>query len=156
LTDSLWTETGFKTVRGSLTEGRYLVIESSSQNLAFSTKGSTLGTSAATSDKFNTPSQRFVVHATDPTVASGKSFRIATAASVTDATNITNFSTPFLDSNLQFGSINSSAIFNITYEGSGVYHLMDNGSGRFLSIGNNGAPALGKEAEAFKIFSVTF
>jgi phospholipase C len=154
--DSLWTETGFKTVRGSLTEGRYLVIESNSQNLALSAKGSTLSTSAPTSEKFNTPSQRFVIHATDPTVASAKSFRIASAASVTDATAITNFSTPFLDSDLHFGSINSSAVFNITYEGGGVYNLMDSGSGQFLSIGNNGNVTLGKEAEAFKIFSVSF
>ncbi|KIK54173.1 hypothetical protein GYMLUDRAFT_264781 [Collybiopsis luxurians FD-317 M1] len=154
--DSLFTETGFKTVRGSLTEGRYLVIESSRNNLALSFNGSSLGTSPATSNKLDTPSQRFVIHATDPAVATGKSFRVSSAAFVMDATNPANATTPFLDSNLHFGSINSSAVFNITYEGAGVYNFKENGSGKFLSISNNGVPALSGDAEDFNIFSVSF
>ncbi|KIK54166.1 hypothetical protein GYMLUDRAFT_48960 [Collybiopsis luxurians FD-317 M1] len=156
LADSLFTETGFKTVRGSLTEGRYLVIESSRKNLALSLSGSSLSTSSVTPNKFNTPSQRFVIHATDPTVATGKTFRISSAALITDPTNIANATTPFLDSNLHFGSINSSAVFNITYEGAGVYNIKDSASGKALSLGNNGAPSLGGNAEDFKIFSVSF
>ncbi|KAF8830775.1 hypothetical protein HHX47_DHR2001047 [Lentinula edodes] len=154
--DSLFTETGYKIVRGSLTEGRYLVIESSTKNLALSSNDSSLGTSAATNDKINTPSQRFVIHATDPKIATGKSFRISSAASITDATAISNATTPFLNVNLQFGSVNSSAVFNITYQGSGVYNFLESGSNKFLSLGDNGAPVLGSEAESFKIFSISF
>ncbi|KAH7874242.1 phosphoesterase family-domain-containing protein [Lentinula edodes] len=156
LTDSLFTETGFKIVRGSLTEGRYLVIESSTKNLALSANDSSLGTSAATNDKFTTPSQRFVIYATDPKLATEKTFRISSAASVIDATAIANATTPFLDANLQFGSINSSAVFNITYEGLGVYNFLESESGKFLGLGDNGAPMLGGEAEGFKIFSISF
>ncbi|KAJ3846301.1 non-hemolytic phospholipase C precursor [Lentinula lateritia] len=167
LTDSLFTETGFKIVRGrsdsprstllgSLTEGRYLVIESSTKNLALSANNTSLGTSAATNDKFTTPSQRFVIYATDPKLATGKTFRISSAASVIDATAIANATTPFLDANLQFGSINSSAVFNITYGGSGVYSFLESGSGKFLGLGDNGVPMLGGEAESFKIFSISF
>ncbi|KIK54165.1 hypothetical protein GYMLUDRAFT_264776 [Collybiopsis luxurians FD-317 M1] len=154
--DSLFTETGFKIVRGSLTEGRYLVIESNRKNLALSSSGSSLSTSPVTSDKFNTPSQRFVIHATDPTMATGKTFRISSAAFVTDATNVANATTPFLDTNLRFGSINSSAVFSITYEGAGIYNIKESTSGKALSLGNNGTPSLGGNAEDFKIFSVSF
>lgn len=125
-------------------------------NLALSSDGSSLGTSASTVDKFTTPSQRFVIHATDPTIASAKSFRIASAALVADAIAIANYTTPFLNSNLQFGSVNSSAVFNITYEGAGVYRFMENESGKFLGLKDNGAPTLGTEAGNFNIFSVSF
>ncbi|KIK54174.1 hypothetical protein GYMLUDRAFT_249774 [Collybiopsis luxurians FD-317 M1] len=156
LQDSLFTETGFKTVRGSITEGRYLVIESNRNNLALSLSGSSLGTSQVTPEKFNTPSQRFVIHATDPKLATGKTFRISSAAFVTDATDPANATTPFLDSNLRFGSVNSSAVFNITYEGSGLYNIKESSSGKSLSVNNNGVPSLGGTAEDFKIFSVSF
>jgi phospholipase C len=154
--DSLFTETGFKTVRGSLTEGRYLVIESSGKNLALSSKGSALSTSASTADKITTPSQRFIIHATNPEVISENSFRIASAASITDATGIANVTTPFLNDKLLFVSVNSSAVFNITYEGGGVYNFMESSSGLFLSLEDNGTPMLGREAESFNIFSVSF
>ncbi|KAF9067480.1 phosphoesterase family-domain-containing protein [Rhodocollybia butyracea] len=147
--NSLFTETGFKT-------GRYLVIESSNKNLALASKRTALSTSASTSDKIITPSQRFIIHATDPQVISQNSFRIASAASITDATAIANATTPFLSDKLLFGSVNSSAVFNITYEGGGVYNIMESGSGLFISLGNNGAPTLSRNAESFNIFSVSF
>ncbi|KAJ3968808.1 phospholipase C [Lentinula raphanica] len=150
-TDALFTETGFKVVRGSLTEGRYLVIKSSTQNLALSFNDSSLGTSVPTETKFDTPSQRFVIHATDPQVATGKSFMISSAASAVNTT-----AAPFLNADLQFGSANSSAVFNITYEGGGVYKFLEGESGEFLTLGDDGVPALGGEGEAFKIFSVSF
>ncbi|KAF5390851.1 hypothetical protein D9757_004453 [Collybiopsis confluens] len=154
--DALFTETGFKTVRGSLTEGRYLVIESSSKNLALSASGSSLSTSQATSQKVNTPSQRFVIHATDPTVASGTTFRISSAASVKDATNLVNVTTPFLGSSLKFGSINSSAVFDISYKGAGLYNFKETASEKFLSLNGGGNPLLSGNAENFKIFSISF
>ncbi|KAJ3984886.1 phosphoesterase family-domain-containing protein [Lentinula detonsa] len=143
--DSLFTETGFKIVRGI------------TKNLALSSNDSSLGTSAATNDKFNTPSQRFVIHATDPKLATGKSFRISSATSVANANaTATNATTSFLNANLQFGSVNSSAVFNITYGGGGIYNFLETESGGFLSLGDNGTPLLGREAEAFKIFSISF
>lgn len=75
---------------------------------------------------------------------------------MTDATAITNFTTPFLNSDLKFGSVNSSAVFNITYEGAGVYKFLETDSGKFLSVGRNGAPALSADAGTFNIFSVSF
>ncbi|KAJ3758750.1 phospholipase C [Lentinula raphanica] len=150
-TDALFTETGFKVVRGSLTEGRYLVIESNTKNLALSFNDSSLGTAAPTDTKSDTPSQRFVIHATDPQLATGKSFRISSAASAVNTT-----AAPFLNADLQFGSVNSSAVFNITYEGGGVYKFLEGESGEFLTLGDDGVPALGGEGEAFKIFSVSF
>ncbi|KAJ3824170.1 non-hemolytic phospholipase C precursor [Lentinula raphanica] len=150
-TDALFTETGFKVVRGSLTEGRYLVIESNTKNLALSFNDSSLGTSVPTDIEFDTPSQRFVIHATDPQVATGKSFMISSAASAVNTT-----AAPFLNADLQFGSVNSSAVFNITYEGGGVYKFLEGESGEFLTLGDDGVPALGGEGEAFMIFSVSF
>lgn len=97
-----------------------------------------------------------MIYATDPKLATEKTFRISSAASVIDATAIANATTPFLDANLQFGSINSSAVFNITYEGLGVYNFLESESGKFLGLGDNGAPMLGGEAEGFKIFSISF
>lgn len=96
-----------------------------------------------------------MIHATDPTLASGNSFTIASAALVVDATAIANFTTPFLNSDLQFGSANSSAVFNITYEGAGVYHFLENDSGNFLTL-DNGVPKLSADAGDFNIFSVSF
>ncbi|KAJ3995822.1 phosphoesterase family-domain-containing protein [Lentinula boryana] len=137
--DSLFTETGFKI------------------NLALSSNDSSLGTSAATNDKFNTPSQRFVIHATDPKLATGKSFRISSATSVANANaTATNATTSFLNANLQFGSVNSSAVFNITYGGGGIYNFLETESGGLLSLGDDGTPLLGRAAEAFKIFSISF
>ncbi|KIK60377.1 hypothetical protein GYMLUDRAFT_97114 [Collybiopsis luxurians FD-317 M1] len=156
LADSLFTETGFKTVRGSLTEGRYFVIESNNKDLALSFSEGSLGTSATTSDKFSTPSQRFVIHATNPAVATGKSFMISSAVFVTDATEINNEPPPFLGGDLRFGSMNSSAVFNITYKGVGLYNFMESGSRKFLSLDNAGTPSLSENAGDFKVFSVSF
>ncbi|KAF5352278.1 hypothetical protein D9758_011976 [Tetrapyrgos nigripes] len=150
---SLITEQGFKTVRGYLTEGRYLVIESGNSALSVGTDNTTLVTTNASEDKFNKPSQRFVVHATDPSDASANTFRISAGPDFDgDSTMYIRVSPQ-----LGFGPVDEGAVFGITFlGGSAGYLFQEQGSGKFLSLEGGAVSLLDEAGEGLKLFSVTF
>ncbi|KAF5343619.1 hypothetical protein D9758_015423 [Tetrapyrgos nigripes] len=153
--DSLVTEQGFKSVRGALTEGRYLVIESNDSTLALaiSTDNTTFIASPASETKFDVPSQRFVIHATDPTVASANTFKISAGA------DFDGLSSMYITSNLTLGTKDEAAVFDITFLGvteGYVFEESGSGSGRFLGMTSDGKVGLGDEAVGMKIFAVSF
>lgn len=143
---SLNIEDGFKSVRGALTEGRFLVFESNGHALAFG--GSDIGlTVSPTAPLHDTPSNRFVLHATEDPPATTFTLQFAG-----------NTSAGFVGPNLQpTASIQQATVFNITDLGSGRgYTVQEVPSGDFISIGTGGSSvAVGSDTTTFQIFSVT-
>ncbi|THU97862.1 hypothetical protein K435DRAFT_838374 [Dendrothele bispora CBS 962.96] len=148
--DALVTEQGFKSVRGSLTEGRFLVFESGDSAIALSSDNTTLGTANVSETKFDEPSQRFVVYATDPSDASAKTFKISAGA------DLQGNSTMYVNSDLGFGEKDDGAVFSVTFNGvSSGYVFEETESGKVLGIEDESV-ALGDSQTGFKLFSVTF
>ncbi|KAF8588655.1 PLC-E [Ramaria rubella] len=146
---SLSIEDGFKasyfTVRGALTEGRYLIFESNRKALALSTDGKGLSVGLAT-PSHDVPSHRFVLHAT------------ADPPATTFTLQFAGTTVGFVDSQTRLTvSSKEAAVFNITDLGSGKgYIVQEVPGGRFLSMSANGGDVLlGDKSFAFQIFSVT-
>jgi len=134
---------------GSLTEGRYLVIESGDFALAVS-NDNTLVASNATAVKFADPSQQFVIHATDPSQVTAKTFRISAGA------DLAGNSTMYITSDLGFGPFHQGAVFVITFLGVDAGYTFQEQS-RFLSVNHGGEMvSLISAPEGLKLFSVTF
>ncbi|THU83241.1 hypothetical protein K435DRAFT_871493 [Dendrothele bispora CBS 962.96] len=86
-------------IKRFLAEGRYLVIESGDFALTVnSDNGTSLVASNATDSKFDDSSQRFVVHTTDPTDASAKTFKISSGP------DIQGNSTMYIEADLGLGA----------------------------------------------------
>ncbi|KAI9717574.1 MAG: hypothetical protein M1828_007135 [Chrysothrix sp. TS-e1954] len=140
--NTLGSESGFKVVRGQLTEGRYLVLEMNGYALT-NNGSSSLATSSATATH-STKSQRFVVHQ----VTSGTNQ--FTISSTVDSKYITGSST--------FGTGPSAATFTVNDLGNGHgYTLYNTGTSKYLSIGSSGSLVYGTTATAtgLSLFSVT-
>ncbi|KIJ38386.1 hypothetical protein M422DRAFT_781472 [Sphaerobolus stellatus SS14] len=141
--NSLDIEDGFKSVRGALTEGRYLVFESNGLALSFSLVLNGLGFANATA-QHDIDTQRFILHATMPPPAT--TFNLQFAGSP---------SRGFVDNNiLETTSASNAAIFNITDLGNGQGYTINQTSGGSLSV------LLGEisnmtQTPTFNVFSVT-
>ncbi|KZT51715.1 putative phospholipase C [Calocera cornea HHB12733] len=136
-------EAGFRPVRGSITEGRYLVLESAS--LALADSNGALAVSSPQTQKQNDPTQRWVVHAIDSTVASATLFKLATPAG------------QYITSELGLTDVSSAATWNVTHTASsvGTYWVQETSSGMYLTLTAD-KPVLGNDPAPFKIYSVTF
>ncbi|GJJ06186.1 hypothetical protein Clacol_000375 [Clathrus columnatus] len=146
--NSLNIETGFKNVRGALTEGRFLVFESGNSALTLDTKNEELTVGAAV-PTHDTPLNRFVLHATANPPAT--TFNIQFFETIDGKTN-------FISSKLEATtSIQDAAVFNITDLGNSKgYTIQEVSGGGFVSISGNGKSlSVGKEATAFTVISVT-
>ncbi|GJJ06185.1 hypothetical protein Clacol_000374 [Clathrus columnatus] len=146
--NSLNIETGFKTVRGALTEGRFLVFESGNSALTLDTKNEELTVGAAV-PTHDTPLNRFVLHATANPPAT--TFNIQFFETIDGKTN-------FINSKFKATtSIQDAAVFNITDLGNSKgYTIQEVSGGGFVSISGNGKSlSVGKEATAFTVISVT-
>jgi len=140
---SLQIENGFKSVRGTLTEGRFLVFESNGLALSFDNTNEAFGTSKAV-PAHDSDEQRFIIHATVPPPAT--TFMLQFAGSPTRG---------FVDkNNKQTANINDAAVFNITDLGNGQGYTLQqiSGSGKFVTTSNN---LSGHQAQIFNVFSVT-
>jgi phospholipase C len=149
--DALWTETGFRPVRGILTEGRYLVFQdtTSSKGLAVSsTRGrSTLGSSSVPSNKESDPSLRFIIH--EQAIFPEAKYLIQSA--------FLDSSSSYLDSDLEFTSQDHAATFEITYNADGTsYSIQVVSSNRYISIDKSGQVSLSSSPFNFLAYSVTF
>ncbi|KAK9474796.1 phosphoesterase family-domain-containing protein [Dipodascopsis tothii] len=140
--DSLWTESGYKPVRGALTEGRYLVFTQAegwtTHALAYGSSYLEVGTPA---HDYSTKSQRFVLHQVGD--AFSHQFRLATLGGkyVTASGRLTS-------------SASAGAVFTITYVGQDEYTIKVDG--HYLSVAGYSRPSLTYGPSVFKIFSVTY
>ena len=136
-------EKGFKSVRGALTEGRYLSFESGSfvlQNGGSNSTGLAVGQATAAHDQ---RSQLFVVHQSAP---GSNQFSISSAIDGS-----------YLTTSLKFTNSSSSAeTFTITYLGGGSGYSLETSNNTYITISSSSlsitsiAPSAG-----FLVFSVT-
>ncbi|KAF8510409.1 extracellular phospholipase C [Hysterangium stoloniferum] len=146
LETSLFIEDGFKPVRGALTEGRFLVFESNGFALEYNSQTKGLSVERAVPNH-DTPTHRFILHATAPPPAT--TFQLQFAGSP---------SRGFVDKNFkETTSIDSAAVFAITDLGNGKgYTIKLLSDGRFLAaLEASEKIKLGGALGTFKIFSVT-
>ncbi|KAJ3063632.1 hypothetical protein HDU98_000558 [Podochytrium sp. JEL0797] len=136
---STLSEDGFKSVRGSLTEGRYLTFEANGVALANVLTGSVATTGAtAAHDSFI---QRWILHAV---VLGGNAFQIQSAAD-----------SRYIGVGATLGALASADTFTITFQASTGYALQG-ADGTYLAL--NGAGALVNQPVVFyfAVFSVTY
>ncbi|KZO93580.1 phosphoesterase-domain-containing protein [Calocera viscosa TUFC12733] len=138
--EALAVEAGFRSVRGGLTEGRYLVLESAGFALA---ANGALGVATPLAQKETDATQRFVLHAPNPLNAD------ATIFSLSNGDN-------YINTQLGLDSAANAAIWNITFTASTMsYNVQDTTSSMYLTL-TSSKPVLGSDPAPFKIYSVTF
>ena len=137
---SLVSEQGFKTVRGDLTEGRYLVFEMN--GFALTNAGDTMSASSATS-KHDTKSQRWVVH---QLVVGTPQFTVSSAL---DGQYIS------CDGKLVVGN-GTAVVVTMADLGNGKGLAISDSSNNYLFIDKSGHIGWAKKAVGFSTFSVTY
>lgn len=146
------TESGFKCVRGLLTEGRYLTFES--QGYALTAKGKSVTATKATS-KHDSIKQRWVIHqVTD----GGQGAATVTVTSAVDGR--------YIGSNGKLTKQQSqAATFQIVDQGNGAGYTIETtgGSGygygsrgSYVSINGWGQVSFGFQKGSFSVYSVTY
>ncbi|TPX12391.1 uncharacterized protein E0L32_006803 [Thyridium curvatum] len=135
-------EEGFKEMRGMLTEGRYLVLESGAAALANPRNDSARAVTSAATQKHDDKAQRWVAHAD---VIGGDMFRFSSA-----------LDGRWLAPNGKMISDKSKAgSFQVAYAPSKGYSLKSK-CGVWLSAGQDGKIAWAHEAAYWKAYSVTY
>ena len=147
---STLSEQGFKSVRGYLTEGRYLTFEMNGFALTVaSTNASDITGTKATADH-SSKNQRFVVHATGGTATFGGegagNFVISSAFDGRYIAGHTSLSK----------SVSGAETYVIEDLGNGEGYSLMKENGKFLSIGTDGGIDIVSKAAGFQIFSVTY
>jgi phospholipase C len=135
-------EQGFKEVRGSLTEGRYLVFELGGYALTNGGTNSTDFSASKATSKHENTSQRWVIHVL---TAGGNAFNISSAR---DGRYIGSHT----------GLINSSSgaeTYTVSFA-AGKGHALQKENGKYLTIDGNGAIQITDKAAYFKTYSVTY
>jgi phospholipase C len=135
-----------QSVRGALTEGRFLVFESNGHALAVDAESKALGVSPAV-PSHDSDTHRFILHATAPPPAT--TFNIQFAGSP---------SSGFVDPNLKLtASIHNAAVFNITDLSFGKGYIVQQVSnGKFVSLSaSKTSVQVADQAQTFNIFAVT-
>ncbi|KAF2084809.1 phospholipase C [Saccharata proteae CBS 121410] len=142
---SLASEKGYKTVRGQMTEGRFLVFEMNGRALSNPGSG-TLKTSAATADHAD-PAQRWVLHLVDAGTSTARSFNVTSAR---DGRYLGNDGRLVTD-------VAEAHTHEISDLGDGRgYSLCDVvAGGQCLAIGLGGEVEWFERAEGFGVWSVT-
>ncbi|KAI5476592.1 phosphoesterase family-domain-containing protein [Pseudohyphozyma bogoriensis] len=141
--ETLAVETGFKAVRGALTEGRYLIFEMHAYSLAFINGELSAQLSAEHHNKFNA---RIVVEATNPLIASEKTFRLRFSSITGDD--------QYLTSDLKLTTKTNAEIFTITNVDSTSYQVQPS-NGKYLAI-VDGKVEFSDKPHGFSLFSVTW
>jgi len=141
VSSSLFSENGFKGVRGYLTEGRYLTFEMNGYALTNTNGHLTASKATAAHDA---KSQRFVLHQRE-----GSGFAITSAV---DHSSVTG------PGAMRPGGYTAAAeTFTLTDLGNGKGQtLRAGGNGQYLSIGTNGQVSYTHASVGFKVFSVTY
>ena len=135
-------EKGFKSVRGALTEGRYLTFESNGYALTNPGSGASHYTSTKDTADHSAMSQRWVVH---QLAGGGDSFIIRSAL---DGRFLGN-GTSLRDSSA------AAEQYAIQYLGNGVRYSLMQQSGMYLGIEATGELLIAGAVDGFQVFSVT-
>ena len=139
---SLLVEEGFKQVRGSLTEGRYLTFEMNGFALTapMRSTSSTSITATKASAKHDSKNQRWVLHQVDANNFTKNSNEFMISAAVNGA---------YMSQSLKLGgdSTASAGTFKITDLGNGNGYAVSTGQNVFLGISSNGVRHTGQPAE---------
>ena len=142
--NSLVTETGFKSVRGMLTEGRFLTFELDGR--ALSALGSYVVAQRAYA-RHDGKSQRWVIHQTADAGVGARRVLISSALNGRFMAR----------GNRLTSDVRRAEQFGIVDLGNGKGYTLQDASGRFMSIGRNGRLESSRKATAgWKVFSVTF
>jgi phospholipase C len=140
--DSLYFEDGYKSVRGYMAEGHYLVFEYKGYGLANPGNNSnSLSTSAAVA-AHNETAQRWVLHAL---TEEGTTFNISSAIDQRYLATRNTLTT----------SVDNAETFNITYLGSSTYSLQAS-NGEYLDINGADKLSFSKKPIGFSTYSVTY
>lgn len=130
IASALTTESGYKSVRGQLSEGRYLTFEQSGRGLAIADGKLT---SAAACPKHSDKAQRFVVHQQ----ASNK-------FSLTSAVDGSAVVAP--------GQSGNATVLTINDLSSGKGYSVQNSAGQYLVIPSSGQVAFQQQVAGFQLF----
>lgn len=142
-------EEGFKSVRGYLTDGRYLVFEMNGFALTAGSNATDITGTKATPDH-KSKSQRWVVHATGGTATGGgQGSGTFVLSSAVDGR--------FLASHTSLAKTRSGAEnYTVTDLGGGRGYSFMKENGKYLGIGSNGTIEIAGLAKGFQVFSVTY
>ena len=135
-------ENGFKSVRGALTEGRYLTFESNGYALTNPGGGASAFTSTKAVADHSSMNQRWVVH---QLAENGDAFLISSAL---DGSYIGN----------QTSLRNNAGIaeeFQIQFLGNSSGYAVKNQNGMYLTMGTTGLMSFADTMLGFSLFSVT-
>jgi phospholipase C len=150
LDPSTLSEQGFKSVRGYLTEGRYLIFEMNGYALTVSSTNATDITGTKATSIHNRKNQRFVIHATSGTATLGGegagAFLISSALDKQYIADHKSFSK----------AVSGAETYTIEDLGSGQGYSLMKENGKFLSIDGNGVIDIISQAAGFRVFSVTY
>lgn len=141
---ALYTESGFKSVRGMLTEGRYLVFEA--EGYAIAASGSWAVAAKATT-MHDRKSQRWVIH---QTVDGGAGATQVTVSSAIDGRYMAH------GGRLTSDKSKAEALKVVDMGNGKGYTLQDARNGQYLSISRHGKLEFGWTKSAFSIYSVTY
>lgn len=145
ITESLWTEDGYKPIRGALTEGRYLVF-------AMTVRGTDFGLSHAEGEKY--------IRSAEITDFSSKDFRFIVyqqGDAFSHEFKIKSANSGYLTSTGKFvSSIDNASVFEIDYVASKGYTVKVQGQSTYGAV-NPGRYLSFKESPVyFDIYSVTY
>ncbi|KAL8276392.1 hypothetical protein RQP46_011190 [Phenoliferia psychrophenolica] len=151
---ALFQESGFKTVRGAITEGRYLSFESGGYAFAYTSTASrnkqfSFAVAAEKAAPLHNKKKHLVVlEALDPSLATAKVFRIrfAGAAGTEPA---------YWDSTLSLVSKSHAETFTVTDQGGSAGYTVQASDGKYVSL-LGGKLSLVSDIATFDLFSVTF
>ena len=138
---SLISERGFKSVRGYLTEGRYLTFEASGFALSNPGSKATQVNATKATVSHSLTAQRWVIHET--TVDSRK----YTVSSAVDGR--------YIGANMALVNKTQAMVHNINYLGGGMGYNLLNSNGKYITIDSTGKVVMVSSGQSFSIFSVT-
>jgi phospholipase C len=136
----LLSEQGFKPVRGTLTEGRYLTFESNGYALTVSGSQSQIAATKSTATH-NEISQRWIVHVLEE---GGTQFNISSAANGMWVSQHTSLS----------HDVSGVEVYTIEFMGAGYTLRKENGD--YLTIDWRGDVVISSSPQSFEVFSVTY
>lgn len=136
-------EKGFKPIRGQLTEGRYLVIESNGKAVTAQrcSKGSLIRATAAT-EKHERPAHRFVVHQVDM-------YKNGFQVTCIDGRYICK-------SGKLCDSKSDALVFDVNFTPSKGYSFRDQASGKYMALNGDKISFDSDKPTDWKVFSVNY
>ena len=154
---ALATEQGFKSMRGSPTEGRYLTFEMNGFALTNSQNGKL--TASPSTAKHEKKSQRFILQQKSASSSTGTAFYIISAvdgkAIDSSGSKLKSSGGKFKDGVWFAGQSKVDQTFEIVDLGNGKGHAVKR-DGKYLSIDKQGKVGLSQKALGFTLYSVSY